>query len=120
MSNDNAFNGKLGVNMVLDSTPDTGPRVHAKENPRVSDLIDRLRLKSGTRQFLITEETALEAADALESKDKIISELVLVLTAVKDRFFPDGQGEDSQDMLWLPVHGVLSKAHSISPAKETE
>lgn len=80
----------------------------------MSDLIERL--------WASDEASALtnEAARALESKDKIISELVLVLTAVKDRFFPDGQGEDSQDMLWLPVHGVLSKAHSVSPAKETE
>lgn len=33
---------------------------------RPEDIVDLLRLKAGTRQFLVTEDTAVKAADEIE------------------------------------------------------
>ena len=57
-------------------------------DPRSSfheELISKLRLRRGTRQFLVTEETALQAADALEQLTKPV---VWSPPPIKDR--PEG------------------------------
>lgn len=51
------------------------PKPPHQEEGDVSELVENLRFRSGTRQFLVTEETALQAASALLSQASQIEAL---------------------------------------------